>query len=131
MDYGRFLSASWDNVQGKNTLNGQGCTANKGIAIKLGNNEGAMLFDTDLCRWAGGWTGGFSEDMDADPVVAVSCITFDQPVGRTIIQGRPAVTQVNTNEGKPEVAVGLGVGPVGSPAAMAGVGCHPTTARAR
>ncbi len=59
MDYGRFLSASWDNMQGKNTLNGQGCTANKGIAIKLGNNEGAMLFDTDLCRWAGGWMGGY------------------------------------------------------------------------
>ena len=59
MDYGRFLSASWDNTQGKNTVTGQGCTANKGIAVKLGNNEGAMLFDTDLCRWAGGWTGGY------------------------------------------------------------------------
>ena len=59
MDYGRFLTASWDNTEGKNTLKGGGCCANKGIAIKLGRNEGAMLFDTDLCRWAGGWTGGF------------------------------------------------------------------------
>lgn len=60
MDYGRFLTASWDNTKGQNTLRGNGCTANKGVAIKLGNNEGAMLFDTDLCRWAGGWTGGYA-----------------------------------------------------------------------
>ena len=59
MDYGRFLTASWDNTEGKNTLKGGGCCANKGIAIKLGDDEGGMLFDTDLCRWAGGWTGGF------------------------------------------------------------------------
>jgi hypothetical protein len=50
MDYGRFLSASWDNTEGKNTLKGGGSCANKGIAIKLGADEGAMLFDTDLCR---------------------------------------------------------------------------------
>ncbi len=59
MDYGRFLTASWDNTKGQNTLKGNGCTANKGVAIQLGNKEGAMLFDTDLCRWAGGWTGGY------------------------------------------------------------------------
>jgi len=59
MDYGRFLTASWDNTKGQNTLKGQGCTANKGIAIQLGDKAGAMLFDTDLCRWAGGWTGGY------------------------------------------------------------------------
>ena len=59
MDYGRFLTASWDNTEGKNTLKGGGCCANKGIAIKLGNDEGGILFDTELCRWAGGWTGGF------------------------------------------------------------------------
>ncbi len=59
MDYGRFLTASWDNTEGKNTLKGGGCCANKGIAIKLGDDEAGMLFDTDLCRWAGGWTGGF------------------------------------------------------------------------
>jgi hypothetical protein len=59
MDYGRFLTASWDNTEGKNTLKGGGCCANKGIAIKLGNSEAGMLFDTDLCRWAGGWTGGY------------------------------------------------------------------------
>src|SRR5688572_18275562 len=59
MDYGRFLTASWDNTKGENTLKGKGCTANKGIAIQLGNKEGAMLFDTDLCRWAGGWVDGY------------------------------------------------------------------------
>ena len=59
MDYGRFLTASWDNTKGQNTLKGNGCTANKGVAIQLGQKEGAMLFDTDLCRWAGGWTGGY------------------------------------------------------------------------
>lgn len=59
MDYGRFLTASWDNTKGENTLKGKGCTVNKGVAIQLGAKEGAMLFDTDLCRWAGGWTGGY------------------------------------------------------------------------
>jgi len=59
MDYGRFLSATFLNPEGKSTLDRKGCAADKGIAIKLGNNEGALLFDTDLCRMAGGWTGGF------------------------------------------------------------------------
>src|SRR5262245_45354056 len=59
MDYGRFLTASWDNTKGENALKGKGCTTNKGMAIQLGNKEGAMLFDTDLCRWSGGWTGGY------------------------------------------------------------------------
>jgi hypothetical protein len=59
MDYGRFISASFENSDGQTTLNGGGCAANKGIAIQLGEGEAAMLFDTDLCRMAGGWTGGF------------------------------------------------------------------------
>jgi hypothetical protein len=59
MDYGRFLSASYLNPQGKSTLDGKGCASNKGIAVKLGNNEGAALFDTETVRMAGGWTGGW------------------------------------------------------------------------
>lgn len=59
MDYGRFLSATYLNPEGKSTLDGKGSATNKGIAVKLGNNEGALLFDTELCRMAGGWTGGF------------------------------------------------------------------------
>ena len=35
-----------------------GNTANKGIAIDVGN-ESTILFDIDLVRVAGGWTGGF------------------------------------------------------------------------
>jgi len=59
MDYGRFLSATYLNAEGKSTLDGKGSAADKGVAVRLGNNEGALLFDTDLCRMAGGWTGGF------------------------------------------------------------------------
>lgn len=60
MDYGRFLTASYNNPEGKNTLQGKGSAANKGIAVKLGHDgDAAMLFDTDLVRVAGGWTGGF------------------------------------------------------------------------
>lgn len=33
-------------------------TALKGIAIRVGNDS-TLLFDTDLCRMAAGWTGGF------------------------------------------------------------------------
>jgi hypothetical protein len=53
MDYGPFLS---------HTISaGEGNTALKGIAVKLGkdDNEATALFDTELLRYAGGWTGGF------------------------------------------------------------------------
>jgi len=60
MDYGRFLTATYNNSEGKPTFDKKGCAANKGIAIKLGkDNDGAMVFDTDLLRMAGGWTDGF------------------------------------------------------------------------
>lgn len=60
MDYGRFFSATFNNTKGKPTFDQKGCAANKGIVVKLGAEEdGAMLFDTDLLRMAGGWTGGF------------------------------------------------------------------------
>jgi hypothetical protein len=70
MDYGRFLSASFltqerkgadgKTEKPKSTLETQvGSATNKGIAVKLGKDEGGMLFDTDLCRMSGGWLGGF------------------------------------------------------------------------
>ncbi len=60
MDYGRFLSATFNNAQGKSTFDQKGSAANKGIAIKLGKEgNAAMVFDTDLLRMAGGWTGGY------------------------------------------------------------------------
>lgn len=36
----------------------QGNVALKGLAIRVGN-DAAVLFDTDLCRMAAGWTGGY------------------------------------------------------------------------
>lgn len=59
MNYGRFLSATYVNAQGQSTVNGKGCASNKGIAVKLGNREGTLLFDTETVRMAGGWTGGW------------------------------------------------------------------------
>ena len=60
MDYGRFLSATFLNAEGKSTLDGKGCAANKGVAVKLGADaHAAMLFDTECVRMAGGWTGGW------------------------------------------------------------------------
>ncbi len=64
MDYGRFFSASYNNTIGRNgqpSFEKKGCATNKGIAVKLGagNGEGGLLFDTDLLRMSGGWTGGF------------------------------------------------------------------------
>ena len=60
MDYGRFFSASFNNAQGKPTFDKKGSAANKGIVVKLGaEGKAAMLFDTELLRMAGGWTGGF------------------------------------------------------------------------
>ena len=60
MDYGRFLTATYNNSEDKSTFDKKGCAANKGIAIKLGKDaDAAILFDTDLLRVAGGWTGGF------------------------------------------------------------------------
>ena len=54
MDYGPFLTASVELAENNAAL--------KGITIHLGDNdEATMVFDTDLLRMAGGWTGGFLE----------------------------------------------------------------------
>ena len=35
-------------------------STHKGIAIRVGDKgEGTIVFDTDLCTWRAGWTGGF------------------------------------------------------------------------
>src|SRR5690606_18054124 len=60
MDYGRFLSGSYDNAEGKNTITGKGSATNKGIGIKVGEaGDATLLFDTDLLRMSGGWTNGW------------------------------------------------------------------------
>ena len=62
MDYGRFLSATYLNAEGKSTLDGDKTAGavNKGIAVKLGKDADAtQVFDTDLLRMAAGWTGGW------------------------------------------------------------------------
>lgn len=58
MDYGPFLTASIEAPTPKTNL------AYKGIAINLGRTFGgqrneAIVFDTDLLRYAAGWTGDF------------------------------------------------------------------------
>lgn len=61
MDYGRFLSASIDNTQGKSPFDQKGCAANKAVLVNLGNREAGYAFDTDTLRGAGAWTGGWMQ----------------------------------------------------------------------
>ena len=61
MDYGRFLSASIDNTQGKNPFEQKGCAANKAVLVNLGDRQGGFAFDTDTLRAAGAWTGGWMQ----------------------------------------------------------------------
>ena len=61
MDYGRFLSASIDNTQGKSPFDQKGCAANKAVLVNLGNREAGYAFDTETLRGAGGWTGGWMQ----------------------------------------------------------------------
>jgi mono/diheme cytochrome c family protein len=67
MDYGPFLTASIEAPAPRTNL------AYKGLAIPVGRAAGggrteAVLFDTDLLRYAAGWTGGF---------VALKGVVFD------------------------------------------------------
>ena len=59
MDYGRFLSASIDNTQGKSPFDQKGCAANKAVLVNLGNRDAGYAFDTETLRGAGAWTGGW------------------------------------------------------------------------
>src|SRR4051794_33395106 len=55
MQYGSIISATFE------TRPGGGQFANKAVAIQLGTPEhrAAVIFDTDLCRYASAWTGEF------------------------------------------------------------------------
>ena len=75
MDYGRFLSATFNDNggktvdqngkvkegNGKTTLdNAERIATNKGIAVKIGKaGDAGLIFDTELLRVTGGWTGGW------------------------------------------------------------------------
>ena len=61
MDYGRFLSASFNDTKGGNSLNNaERIATNKGIAVKLGGTgDAGLIFDTELLRATGGWTNGW------------------------------------------------------------------------
>ncbi|MEY4379418.1 MAG: hypothetical protein RLZ85_1299, partial [Verrucomicrobiota bacterium] len=61
MDYGRFLSASIDNTQGKSPFEQKGCAANKAVLVNLGNRDAGYAFDTETLRGAGAWTGGWMQ----------------------------------------------------------------------
>ena len=57
MDYGPFLCYT---INCKTSSNAPDNLVLKGIAIKLGaSNEATVCFDTELMRYAAGWTGGF------------------------------------------------------------------------
>jgi glucose/arabinose dehydrogenase len=57
MDYGPFLSYT---INCKTSSNAPDNLVLKGIAIKVGaSNEATVCFDTELMRYAAGWTGGF------------------------------------------------------------------------
>jgi hypothetical protein len=55
MDYGSFLSSTVSRVKYRTD---EDLLSHKGISIRVGP-QAAMCFDSDLLRWAGGWTGGF------------------------------------------------------------------------
>ncbi len=61
MDYGPFLSSSVTMPWSVGGEKPEGITL-KGITIKLGTNA-SVCFDTDLCRYSGGWTGGWLKLM--------------------------------------------------------------------
>ena len=93
MDYGRFLSATYVNTAGKTTLDGNktGCATNKGVGVKLGpGGEAAQLFDTELVRMAGGWTGGWVERRG---------VTFDGGHGGNPAPSKNANLYFQTNPG--------------------------------
>ena len=60
MDYGPYMTHSFEASRPKGNI------AYKGLKIRLGDGGQAMLFDTDLLRWAAGWQ---SSDLDWRSVV--------------------------------------------------------------
>ena len=67
----------------------------KGIAIRVGEKgEGTMVFDTDLCTWRAGWTGGF---LKTDPA-RYGLIRALKPDGK-IVFANPATPGVADTKG--------------------------------
>ena len=63
-------------------------STHKGIAIRVGDKgEGTMVFDTDLCIWRAGWTGGF---IKTDPA-RYGLIRALKPDGQIIFANSPAM----------------------------------------
>lgn len=61
MDYGPFISSSVSMHPPKDVETCKGVTT-KAITVKVGNNA-AVCFDTNMVRYAGGWTGGWLKLM--------------------------------------------------------------------
>jgi hypothetical protein len=61
-------------------------STHKGIAIRVGERgEGTMVFDTDLCTWRAGWTGGF---LKTDPT-RYGLIRALKPDGKMVFSNPP------------------------------------------
>ncbi|MDE2679982.1 MAG: hypothetical protein OSB29_01290 [Verrucomicrobiota bacterium] len=61
-------------------------STHKGIAIRVGEKgEGTMVFDTDLCTWRAGWTGGF---LKTDPA-RYGLIRALKPDGQMVFANPP------------------------------------------
>ena len=67
MDTGPFMSSTIGRFVGSDAYKGvaDGVVL-KGISVKLGK-DAAVVFDTDLMRYAAGWTGGFLDFSDSNP----------------------------------------------------------------
>ena len=72
----------------------------KGISVKLGK-DASVVFDTDLMRYAAGWTGGFLDFADANagqdkgnnPPEAVSiCASATRPSPASALTARSKTT---------------------------------------
>ena len=75
-------------------------SVHKGIAIRVGEKgEGTMVFDTDLCAWRAGWTGGF---IKTDPA-RYGLIRALKPDGKIIFSNPavPGVADVNGSYADP------------------------------
>lgn len=82
-DYGPFLTYSIVGQWPK------GNTAPKGIAVRLGDDQGGMCFDTDLLRWQAGWTGGYLKLVGVT-FTGAHGVPGPSPEGRQVFATTPA-----------------------------------------
>ncbi|HWE97388.1 MAG TPA: DUF6797 domain-containing protein [Tepidisphaeraceae bacterium] len=62
MDYGPFITSSVTMHPPRDPETVKGVTV-KGVTVRINNGREAVCFDTNLCRYAGGWTGGWLQLM--------------------------------------------------------------------